>query len=198
MFSLRRIAVCGRSVARLESCFGAQGGLESGARAKLSGLRWQSTGTVSSSVGLAGKKPMVVDKELPDPFKGKALRRANLIIYILSMCVGTYLVINYEKINSPIVSTTMHFLRRSKIIREELGDGIDFLTVFPWIQGKLNQVQGEVDINFKVGGSKNTGTIRLLADRDDRQKEFLIHEWSLTVGDKKFDLLEDKTVEFIA
>lgn len=142
------------------------------------------------------KKPMTIDRELPDPFKDRTRNRVQFIGFWILMGVSAALMFNYEKMSSPVVTTTLHFLRRSAIIRDVLGDEIDFKTAYPWISGELNQVKGAVNIKFDVKGSKHWGTIRLVADRKSRRDEFLIHEWSLEVEGKKYDLLADESVDF--
>lgn len=142
------------------------------------------------------KKQMVVERELPDPFKDRTKNRVQFVGFWILMGVSAAIMFNYEKTSSPVVTTTLHFLRRSKIIRDVLGDEIDFKNIYPWVSGELNQVKGAVNIKFDVKGSKNWGTIRLVADRESRRHDFLIHEWSLEVEGKKYDLLADETVDF--
>ncbi|KAH3675018.1 hypothetical protein WICMUC_002850 [Wickerhamomyces mucosus] len=155
-----------------------------------SNIRYNSSSTIKQS------KPVTIDRELPDPLKDQFADRLKFFIFVTLMGISSVLIFNYEKINSPIVTTTLHFLRRSQIIREVLGDHIDFATLVPWVKGELNQVKGKVDIKFSVKGSKNNGIITLIADREDRYSDFLIHQWNLTVDGKTYDLLEDKTVDF--
>lgn len=164
-------------------------------------LRLQSTSTASSgsTEGLKAEKknkPMTVDRELPDPLKDRTRARVQFVGFWVLMGICALLMFNYEKQNSPVVTTTLHFLRRSQIIRSVLGDEIDFASVYPWISGELNQVKGVVDIKFTVKGSNNQGVVRLVADRMSRHDEFLIHEWSLEVDGKKYDLLADDSVDF--
>jgi cytochrome c oxidase assembly factor 1 len=163
-----------------------------------SALRFQSTAAPlnASTVDAHGKKPMTVERELPDPFKDRNRNRIQFVSFWILMGVSAVLIFNYEKTTSPIVTTTLHFLRRSQIIREVLGDKIDFSSFFPWISGELNQVKGVVNIKFEVSGTKKSGIVRLVADRENKNQDFLIHEWSLTVDDKTYDLFDDKTVDF--
>lgn len=142
------------------------------------------------------KKKMVVERELPDPFKDRTKNRVQFVGFWILMGVSAAIMFNYEKTSSPVVTTTLHFLRRSQIIRDVLGNEIDFKNLYPWVSGELNQVKGAVNIKFDVKGTKNWGTIRLVADRESRSHDFLIHEWSLEVEGKKYDLLADDTVDF--
>ncbi|KAH3682204.1 hypothetical protein WICPIJ_006825 [Wickerhamomyces pijperi] len=154
------------------------------------GLRYQSTQPI--------KKQMVIERELPDPLKEVRSNRYKFIAFVTLMGISSFLIFNYEKLNSPIVTTTLHFLRRSQTMKDVLGEKIDFASAFPWVRGQLNQVQGKVNIEFHVKGTKGEGKIKLRADREDRLSDFLIHEWCL-IDDKDgkvYDLLEDDTVDF--
>lgn len=159
------------------------------------GSRLQSTVAAVGSTQTP-KRPMTVDRELPDPLKDRNRNRVQFVGFWVLMGVSALLMFNYEKTNSPVVTTTLHFLRRSRVIRDVLGDEIDFSSVYPWISGELNQVKGKVDICFSVKGSKKHGEVKLVADRKSRREEFLIHEWSLEVDGKKYDLLADDSVDF--
>lgn len=154
------------------------------------------TTTNNATTSPKEKKPMTLDRELPDPFKDRNKNRIQFVSFWVLMAISAMVMFNYEKTSSPVVTTTLHFLRRSALIRDLLGDQIDFKSLYPWISGELNQVKGAVDIKFDVKGSKNWGTIRLVADRESRRDEFLIHEWSLEIDGQKHDLLADESVDF--
>jgi len=175
----------------------------------LSQMRFQSSTTTTTTTTTSSNssnssttttpnnsKKMTIDRELPDPFKGRTRNRIQFVLFWVLMGASAAVMFNYEKTSSPVVTTTLHFLRRSEVIRDVLGDQIDFKNLYPWVSGELNQVKGAVNIKFDVKGSKNHGTIKLVADRKSRRDEFLIHEWSLEVDGKKYDLLADESVDF--
>ncbi|KAL6947493.1 hypothetical protein ACO0RG_000067 [Hanseniaspora osmophila] len=145
--------------------------------------------------------PMTVNTELPDPFKGKTIRRLQFLSFIVAISVALAVVFNYEKTKSPVVSNTLYQLRRSDRIRDLMGSSIDMYGLMPWVSGELNQVQGKINIKFYVKGSKNKrGIVRLVADRENKQHEFLIHEWSLESEEDgvKIDLLgEDSNAKIM-
>ncbi|QLQ82267.1 hypothetical protein HG537_0H00290 [Torulaspora globosa] len=140
-------------------------------------------------------RPMRVDRELPDPNQGRVKRRVQFVGFAAAIAAALTVIFNYEKTESPVVSNTLYHLRRSPATAELLGDNIEFDGLVPWVYGELNQVAGNVNIKFHIRGSKNAGTVRLVADRETPLDEFLIHEWSLTVGDKKIDLLSEEGVK---
>ncbi|AET39090.1 Coa1p Ecym_4006 [Eremothecium cymbalariae DBVPG len=148
--------------------------------------------SADGSIALKDKnRPMRIDRELPNPQDGKNKRIATFVGFVMVIGISFSMFVNYERTQLPIVSNTMYHMRRSKQVRELMGDNIDFDGVLPWVSGKLNQVAGKVDIKFNTKGSKGVrGIVHLVADRENKDREFLIHEWSLTVGDTKVDLLE--------
>ncbi|KAL6950787.1 hypothetical protein ACO0QE_000068 [Hanseniaspora vineae] len=145
--------------------------------------------------------PMTINTELPDPFKGKTTRRLQFVSFLVAISVALAVVFNYEKTKSPVVSNTLYQLRRSDRIRDLMGNSIDMYGLMPWVSGELNQVQGKINIKFYVKGSKNKkGIVRLVADRENKQHEFLIHEWSLESEEDgvKIDLLgEDSNAKIM-
>ncbi|CCH61234.1 hypothetical protein TBLA_0E01790 [Henningerozyma blattae CBS 6284] len=139
----------------------------------------------------AGKK-MTIDCELPDPTKGKRRQQLALGGFIVAIAASLAIIFNYEKTESPIVTHTFYYLRRSPKSKELLGENIAFAGIVPWVYGELNQVAGNINISFYVKGDKNIpGEVKLVADRKNRNEEFLIHEWSLTADGKTINLLSD-------
>lgn len=140
------------------------------------------------------EKPMRIDRELPDPRADKKKQWAGFAVFVVAISSALAIIFNYEKTENPIISDTLYQLRKSKITKEWLGENIEFDGLIPWVYGKLNPVAGIINITFYIKGDKNqSGMIRLVADRENRHEEFLIHEWSLTVNDKKFDLLSESS-----
>lgn len=140
-------------------------------------------------------RPLRIDRELPDPTKGKIKQRLQFLGFSVAMVAALTIIFNYEKTESPIVSNTLYHLRRSPATAQLLGENIEFDGLVPWVHGELNQVAGKVNIRFHIKGDKNAGVVRLIADRETPLDEFLIHEWSLTVNEQKLDLLSEAGVK---
>ena len=47
----------------------------------------------------------------------------------------------------------------------------------------LNAVRGDIDIEFAVQGSQNTGKLKLKATRESKLHPFDIHHWILQIND---------------
>lgn len=153
----------------------------------------------SSFPGAPQKRPVTVEREFPDPFTAKKRNRKYFLAYGLGVTLACLVVFNYEKTTSPIINSVMYFMRRSQNAKQLLGENIDFKYSWPWIWGTLNTVRGDVDINFAVKGSQNSGTLKLKASRESKIHPFIIHHWTLQINDTQrteINLLEDQSVEF--
>lgn len=115
---------------------------------------------------------------------------------IMALTLGG--IIKYEDANSPVVSSTLYTLRRSKIARQEMGENISFSSLFPWISGSLSTAHGNVTFWYNASGSKNDAVVKFSSIRDPVTKQFGIHEWSITPkGKETISLLEEEYAPFI-
>lgn len=143
-------------------------------------------------------RPLRVNETLPDPYRDVLKRRIGFGIFSAIMVASLAVIFNYEKVQSPVVSNTLYQLRKSPRCQQLLGQNIDMKGLYPWVYGKLHLMQGDVDIHFDVIGSAGvSGVVRLRADRANRNEEFFIHEWSLTVGGQQVDLLAENTPKIL-
>lgn len=144
-------------------------------------------------------KPMTVNDNLPDPFAELRKVKYQFAAFICVVTVAFLMIVNYEKMSSPMIGSTMHFMRRSPEVKQLLeSKDIDFDSIFPWIKGTLNQVQGKIDVSFNVKGVQSgmVGTVRLIADRPNKHVPLTIREWSVTTGDKKIDIMLNEELDF--
>ncbi|CAI2034888.1 hypothetical protein SEUBUCD646_0I00220 [Saccharomyces eubayanus] len=139
-------------------------------------------------------RPLRVDRELPDPTQERKKRILGFVVFSVAIGSALSLIFNYEKTESPIISNSLYHIRRSPATRDILGESIEFDGIIPWVYGELNSVKGKINITFYIKGDKNvSGTVRLVADRNTHDEEFLIHEWSVTAGGHKIDLLAENS-----
>jgi cytochrome c oxidase assembly factor 1 len=131
------------------------------------------------------------DRALPDVTTRSHWRRT-LPLFGACLVVASLAIFNYQKLSSPVTAGTLYALRMSPKAREYLGDNIYFNAQIPWIRGGMNQVQGKIDISFKVKGTKGTGTMRFVSHRPTARGVFETTEWTLETSDgRKIDLLEE-------
>lgn len=160
--------------------------------------RAYSTPTISIEE-LNKKRPVNVDRELPDPFAANKQNRRYFWVYAVGVTVLCALIFNYEKTRSPIVNSVLYCLRRSEDAKAQLGPNIGFKSSWPWIWGTLNTVKGDIDIEFDVSGDEKSGKLKLKASRTKKFVPFDIKHFILEVNDEnhtKVDLMKDPAVDF--
>ncbi|KAI5458106.1 cytochrome oxidase complex assembly protein 1-domain-containing protein [Mariannaea sp. PMI_226] len=131
------------------------------------------------------------DRELPDISEVRFQWRRTFPIFVVIVAACSVAIFNYQKMSSPVVSSTLYALRTSPEARELLGDEVYFKHQIPWIHGEMNQLHGRIDIWFSVRGSKGVGTMRFASNRPTPKGFFQTTEWSLTMEDgTRLDLLD--------
>ncbi|KAF2759608.1 DUF1783-domain-containing protein [Pseudovirgaria hyperparasitica] len=122
------------------------------------------------------------DRELPNiPSRWRHLRTVPIFLLVLGASAAG--IFNYQKSSSSVVSSTLYALRMSDEARNILGDEIYFANKVPWIWGTINQVQGRIDISYRVKGTRRSGMMRFVSARRERMGFFETSEWSLTLDD---------------
>lgn len=113
-------------------------------------------------------------------------------IFLALVAVSSIAIFNYQKMSSPVVSSSLYALRNNAMAREYLGDEIYFKQQIPWISGEMNQLHGRINISFAVKGTKNTGVMRFASFRPSPKGMFETTEWSLETTDgRTIDLLDE-------
>lgn len=92
---------------------------------------------------------------------------------------------NYQKASSSTVSSILYALRTSPTARELLGDEVYFASQVPWVRGQMNQLHGNIEIEFWVKGTRAQGQTRFVARRREKRGPFKTEEWSLKMADGK-------------
>lgn len=153
----------------------------------------------SSSIGSEyGKRPIRIERDLPDPFAERKQNINYLLVYFISITAACAIIFNYEKTRSPVTNSVLFCLRRSQQVKDALGSNIGFQSSWPWVKGSLNSFKGIVDIEFSVSGTKNSGIVHLKATRDSPDKSFKVTLWTLEVNDYEnttIDLRKDPNIK---
>ncbi|KAI5968067.1 hypothetical protein KGF57_000257 [Candida theae] len=159
-----------------------------------------SSSSIPHSKPVTYKPPVTIDRELPDPFVKRDQNRRYFVFYSVAVVVTCAIIFNYEKSSSPIVNSTLYFLRRSSIAQDAIGKNIEFASNWPWIWGKLNTVQGVIDVKFKVKGDERKAWVVLNASRESKMHPFEVHKFALEVDTKdskvEYNLMDDPEFEF--
>ncbi|KAF3766133.1 DUF1783-domain-containing protein [Cryphonectria parasitica EP155] len=132
------------------------------------------------------------DRELPDVEANRFRWSRTMPIFLALVAASSIAIFNYQKMSSPVVSSTLYALRTNAQAREYLGDEIYFKDQIPWISGEMNQMHGRINISFSVKGTKNTGVMRFASFRPTSKGMFETTEWSLETTDgRTIDLLDE-------
>ncbi|KIK70076.1 hypothetical protein GYMLUDRAFT_151629 [Collybiopsis luxurians FD-317 M1] len=97
-------------------------------------------------------------------------------------------VTNQEKISSSVVKQIMRELREDPQLREALGDAIRmqgewWLNGDPRIIGSISTMQGNIDVSFRIKGSKGAGTVYFTSIRREKGIPFEILRFKVIADD---------------
>ncbi|KAK9237206.1 cytochrome oxidase complex assembly protein 1-domain-containing protein [Lipomyces kononenkoae] len=139
------------------------------------------------------KFKVTVDRDLPDVQSRTPRLLVYYTIFFSVMATISLGFFNYERQQSPIVSSTMYSVRRSPAARDLLGSNIRFKDPVPWISGSLDFLHGNVDLSYKVIGSANVpATLHFRSIRRAKGEPFEMVAWELIAQDgRRVDLMVD-------
>ncbi|KAI5813366.1 cytochrome oxidase complex assembly protein 1-domain-containing protein [Pyronema omphalodes] len=136
------------------------------------------------------------DRALPDPNLSRRKLFYTIPIFAAGTGITCWVIFNYQKLSSSVVASTLYSLRVHPRAREALGNEIDFASYLPVISGKMDQLHGEIDISYKVKGTKASGIVRFRSTRKGRMGLFDTDIWTLETADGKvLQLLEGNHVQ---
>jgi cytochrome c oxidase assembly factor 1 len=115
----------------------------------------------------------------------------SLPIFVLAMTISTLAIINYQKSSSSTVAAILYALRTNERARELLGDEVYFAQRIPWISGQMAQMQGIIDISFRVRGTRGEGLVRFHSARRSARGVWETLEYWVEVDGKRVDLLDE-------
>ncbi|KAK7444075.1 cytochrome oxidase assembly protein 1 [Stygiomarasmius scandens] len=97
-------------------------------------------------------------------------------------------VTNQEKISSSVLKSIMRAVRNDEKLREVLGEAIRpqpewWLNGDPRIKGTISTMQGNVDVSFRIKGSKGAGTLYFTSIRREKGLPFTILRFKVIADD---------------
>lgn len=129
-------------------------------------------------------------RSLPDIPTRKPFYISVFVVVASAWSAFIYFSTNSEKANSSVVKALLFELRHQPLTRQALGDPVqpekDDAFGQLWVEGKINLMQGSVDVAFRVKGSQGAGKVYFTSVRRDRESEFEIVRWKLIRDDGKF------------
>ncbi|KAG0643046.1 cytochrome oxidase complex assembly protein 1-domain-containing protein [Tuber brumale] len=136
------------------------------------------------------------DRPLPDTTKTPTTTLLTIPLFASLLLLAAVGIFNYQKSSSSVVSSTLYALRVHPVAREYLGEDISFNSRMPWIQGKISQLRGDIDIAYSVKGTRGEGVMRFRSVRKRRMGPFETLDWSLVLRDgDKIVLLDNSTAD---
>ncbi|KAG6849915.1 hypothetical protein H0H93_003783 [Arthromyces matolae] len=138
-------------------------------------------------------------RELP-----RIKKRWPAIVATLAVGVGAWaafmtFVTNQEKISSSVVRQIMRSVREDQKLREVLGDAMRpqpewWLNGDPLIHGKISQLQGNIDLSFRIKGSKGSGTLYFTSIRKEKGIPYTILRFKVICDDGTIVLVDAKPI----
>ncbi|KAF9071842.1 cytochrome oxidase complex assembly protein 1-domain-containing protein [Rhodocollybia butyracea] len=110
------------------------------------------------------------------------------VVGVAGWAVFLAYVTNQEKISSSVVKQIMRELRVDEELRVVLGDAIRmqgewWLNGDPRIIGSISTMQGNIDISFRIKGSRGTGTVYFTSIRREKGVPFEILRFKVIADD---------------
>ncbi|KAF8522200.1 cytochrome oxidase complex assembly protein 1-domain-containing protein, partial [Hysterangium stoloniferum] len=87
---------------------------------------------------------------------------------------------NMERVSSSVVRQLSSNMKSMSVMKEALGEDVHlegkwWLGGEPWIDGAVNLLQGNVDVSFRVKGSRGScGTVYFTSVREEKGQPFII------------------------
>jgi hypothetical protein len=105
---------------------------------------------------------------LADVETARRVRLLTVPLFLATVTVTALAFFNYQKQTSSVVASTLYSLRVHPAAREVLGSEIQFKSRVPLIWGTLDQLHGNIDIQYAVKGTKGDGMMRFKSTRKGR------------------------------
>ncbi|KAF8708481.1 hypothetical protein AX14_013586 [Amanita brunnescens Koide BX004] len=94
-------------------------------------------------------------------------------------CWGSFLTYatNQEKLSSSVFKSIMRSVRRDPKLQEVLGEAIRpqpewWLNGDPFVKGQIGQLQGNIDVSFRIKGSRGAGAVYFTSIRKEKGVPF--------------------------
>lgn len=143
-----------------------------------------------------------IDRPLPDVLGQKKKQRVYFAMFCGVMAVSLLGMIKYEAANSPIVTSTLAALRRSKLCQEAVGSNVRFTSSMPWVSGSAGIAKDIVDFSYSVEGDSGSATVRFRAVKVPGELRYVVENWCITPNQgtdkgKQIDLIDEEYLPHI-
>ncbi|KDR73820.1 hypothetical protein GALMADRAFT_212599 [Galerina marginata CBS 339.88] len=95
---------------------------------------------------------------------------------------------NHEKLSSSVFRSIIRALRADPQLHEALGEAIRpqsewYLNGDPHVKGHISQLQGNIDVSFRVRGSKGSGTLYFTSIRKEKGVPYTVLRFRVICDD---------------
>ncbi|EDR03343.1 uncharacterized protein LACBIDRAFT_191598 [Laccaria bicolor S238N-H82] len=127
-------------------------------------------------------------RELPKIKSKWPVAISALTIAVLGWSGFMAYVTNQEKLSSSVSRSILRAVREDPQLRQVLGEVIRpqpewWLNGDPWISGHINQLQGNIDVSFRIRGSRSSGTIYFTSIRKEKGVPFTVLRFKVICDD---------------
>ncbi|KIY51527.1 hypothetical protein FISHEDRAFT_10288, partial [Fistulina hepatica ATCC 64428] len=97
-------------------------------------------------------------------------------------------VTNNEKVTSSVLQQIMRAVREDETLANALGEALRpepawYLNGAPKINGRINHLQGSVDLSFRIKGTQGAGTLYFTSVRKEKGEPFTIIRFKVVADD---------------
>ncbi|KAF8163761.1 cytochrome oxidase complex assembly protein 1-domain-containing protein [Crassisporium funariophilum] len=127
-------------------------------------------------------------RDLPKTTSGWPLLLGALVAGVSGWAVFMTFATNQEKLSSSVYRSIVRALKADLQLREVLGEAIRpqpewWLNGDPYVSGKISQLQGNIDVSFRIRGSKGPGTVYFTSIRKEKGIPFTVLRFRVICDD---------------
>ncbi|CAA7271077.1 unnamed protein product [Cyclocybe aegerita] len=127
-------------------------------------------------------------KDLPREKSKWPLAAATLFAGVSGWALFMTFATNQEKLSSSVFRSIVRALRADPQLQEVLGEAIRpqpewYLNGDPHVKGHISQLQGNIDVSFRVRGSKGSGTLYFTSIRKEKGAPFTVLRFKVICDD---------------
>ncbi|KIM48510.1 hypothetical protein M413DRAFT_14987 [Hebeloma cylindrosporum] len=127
-------------------------------------------------------------RELPKAKSKWPLAIGGAVVGIAGWIAFMTYATNQEKLSSSVFRSILRGLKSDPQLKEVLGEAIRpqpewYLNGDPYVKGHIGQLQGNIDVSFRVRGSKGSGTLYFTSIRKEKGHPFNILRFKVICDD---------------
>ncbi|KAF9473867.1 DUF1783-domain-containing protein [Pholiota conissans] len=127
-------------------------------------------------------------RALPKTKSSWPIAIAGVVIGVAGWAAFMTFATNQEKLSSSVFRSIMRALKADEQLKEALGEAIRpqpewYLNGDPHVKGHISQLQGNIDVSFRIRGSKGSGTLYFTSIRKEKGQPFTVLRFRVICDD---------------